>query len=100
MADIFDEDAQFWFAGYQDDRGEYHNLQDDSGAVRYGETVSIDWEKFERYDDRNDFHDEFVQADHVVIAWIDESGIVNYATLPDGIDLDYFDFYEWVEDYG
>lgn len=98
---IYDEELQYWFAGFQDANGEYRNLQDESGAVDYGDVVvHVDWERWERFDNRNDFQDDFVNADFVVIGWIDPDGNVNYATLPDGIDLDYFDFEDWVEDYG
>ena len=103
MSRLYDEDGGYWIAGYQDAEGEYHNLQDDSGAVYYdkGEVDGPDWERFEVFDDRNRdrIADELQDADHVTVAWIDDNNEVNYATVVDGIDLDYWDFEEWISNY-
>lgn len=99
MGDLYDDEQQYWFAGYQDDNGNYYNLQDESGAVDYGDNITVDWDRWESFAESHDLHDAFIDADHVVIAWIDSDGDVNYATLPDGVDLDYWDFEEWLSQY-
>lgn len=101
-ADDDDARGSFWFAGYQKEDGTYVDLQQRSGAVDYGDDIDIDWERWEKYDRRTRDHykREFERADIVNIAWIDKNGIVQYASLPGGVDLDVFDFEDWVEDYG
>lgn len=96
------EDNPYWIAGYQDAEGNYYNLQEESRAVDYGDEVTVDWERAERWESKygDAIRDELIEADYAVIGWIDADGVVNYATLPDGIDLDEFDFEDWVEDYG
>lgn len=100
--DLYDEDLQYWFAGYQSEDGKYHNIQKTSRAVSYGDEIEVDWERWEGYNarNRNRLARAFENADIVNIGWIDKDGIVNYASLPGGVDLDYFDFETWVEDYG
>lgn len=92
------EENEWWIAGYQDRNGEYHNLQEESGAVSYtSESVSIDWERAEAADSYlTEWHGHNVEsAHHVVIGWIDDDGIYHYNTLDGGIiwdDTDYLDY--------
>lgn len=104
MGEIFSEENQWWIAGYQLD-DEYYNLQDDSNAVKHsGDNLNIYWERFESFESQHldspedAIRNELVEAHHIVVGWVSDSGEYHYATIDGGIDLDYFDMDFWIEE--
>lgn len=109
MGEIFSEENQWWIAGYQLE-DEYFNLQDESNAIKHsGDNLNIYWERFEKYENADasgpydetigdQIRQELVEAHHIVVGWVSDSGEYHYATIDGGIDLDYFDMDFWIEE--